>query len=147
MSVIIAQRLIDVVKTFNDLGIELYGITCTLYVPTNLTPLEPNDVYTSPDDITYTKWECVKVWITWFEKDLHRLRKLGIFAENETPILARFKNVPEVTIQSYVKLKSQYIPGTFDTDEFEVVDVMMQNMYDNEVYRWFKLAPRRKKNV
>jgi len=146
MSGIIPQRLIDVVKTFNDFGVQIYGIDCTLYVPTNLTALEPNDIYTSPADVVFKTHYNVPVWIEWFVKDLHRLRKLGVFAENEAPIVARFKNVPEVTINSYIKLKSQYIPGTFDTDEFEVVDVLMKNMYDNEIYRYFKLAPRRRKS-
>lgn len=147
MSGILPQRLIDTVKTFNDFGVEVFGIDCTLYVPTNLTPLEPNDIYTKPDDMVFTRIDDVKVWIEWFVKDLHRLRKLGIFSENEAPIVARFKNVPEVIINSYIKIQSQYIPGTFDTDEFEVVDVLMKNMYDNEIYRYFKLAPRRRKNV
>ena len=147
MSGIIPPRLVQVVRTFNDFGVDIYGIECTLYVPTNLTALEPNDIYTAPADILYKQYEFQKVWITWFVPDLHRLRKLGVFAENETPILARFKNFPDVTIQSYIKVESQYIPDSFDTDEFEVVDVMMKNMYDHEIYRTYKLAPRRKKNV
>lgn len=147
MSGILPQRLLDTVKTFNDFGVETYGILCTLYVTTNLTALEPNDIYTKPDDISYRVHYDVKVWIEWFVKDLHRLRKLGVFAENEAPIVARFKNVPEVIKHSYIKLKSQYIPGTFDTDEFEAVDVLMRNTYDNEIYRYFKMAPHRKKNV
>ena len=147
MSGIIPQRLISVLKTFNDFGVQIYGIDCTLYVPTNLTDLEPDDIYTSPSDVTYQTFRNVKVWIEWFVKDLHRLRKLGVFAENEAPIIAKFKNVPEVTINSYIKLESQYIPGSYDTDEFEVVDVLMRNMYDNEIYRYFKLAPLRRKNT
>ena len=147
MSGIIPQRLISVLKTFNDFGVQIYGIDCTLYVPTNLTDLEPDDIYTSPSDVTYQTFRNVKVWIEWFVKDLHRLRKLGVFAENEVPIVAKFKNTPEVTINSYIKLESQYIPGFFDTDEFEVVDVLMRNMYDNEIYRYYKLAPLRKKNT
>lgn len=144
MSNMIPQRVIDVVQTFNDLGVNLYGIVCTLYIPTNLTTLEPNDVYTSPADIVYTQYENQMVWIEWFVPKLHKLRKLGVFSENEAPIIARFNNFPEVLKHSYVKISSKYIPDTYDVDEFEVVDVLMQNMYDNEVYRYYKLAPRRR---
>lgn len=147
MSNMIPQRIVDVVQTFNDLGVNLYGIICTLYVPTNLTPLEPNDVYTAPVDIVYNRYDNQKIWIEWFVPKLHKLRKLGVFAENETPIIARFNNFPEVVIQSYVKISSKYIPDTYDTDEFEIVDVLMSNMYDNEIYRYYKLAPRRAKNA
>ena len=147
MSGLIPNRVIDVVRTFNNIGVALYGIDCTLYVPTNLTTLEPEDIYTSPDDITYRKHGCIKVWIEWFVPKLHRLRKLGVFADAETPIIARFQNVPEVITQSYIKVKSEYIPGKYDTDEFEIVDTLMQNMYDKEVFRYYKLAPRRAKNT
>lgn len=146
MSGIIPQRLINVVRTFNDFSVDTYGITCTLFIPTNITPLESKDVYMSPiDDITYTTYYDVKIWIEWFVPNLHRLRKLGVFSENESPIVARFMNTPEVTLHSYVKIESLYIPEQFDTDEFEIVDVMMKNMYDNEIFRYFKLAPRRAK--
>ena len=151
MSGLIPDRVINTVKTFNDLGVSLYGIECTLFVPTNLTELEPEDIYTSPDDITYKQYGCddVKIWIEWFVSNVHRLRKLGIFAEGETPIIARFENYPEVIVGSYVKIKTEYIPDCYnlDTDGFEVVDVLMKNTYNQEVYRYYKMAPRRKKNT
>lgn len=145
MSSMIPQGVLNVVRTFNDIGVELYGVTCTLFVPSNLTPLEPEDAYRAPAAYTFRQYNQVPVWIEWFVKDLHRLRKLGIFAEKETPTLARFKNVPEVLMHSYIKLESRYIPDNFDVDEFEIVDVMMKNFYDEEVYKTFKLAPRRNK--
>lgn len=147
MSGLIPRRVIDVVRTFNNVGVALYGIECTLFVPTNLTDLEPDDIYAATADVQYKQYNCVKVWIEWFVPKLHRLRKLGVFAEAETPIIARFQNQPEVITNSYIKIKSQYIPGRFDTDEFEIVDTLMLNMYDAEVYRYYKLAPRRKKNT
>ena len=42
------------------------------------------------------------------------------------------------------KLPLQYIPGNYDVDEFEVVNVIINNTYNNEIFRWYKLAPRRK---
>jgi len=147
MSGLIPKATINVFRTFNDLGVKLYGIPCILYVPTNLTALEPNDMYTAPSTITYKMYDQIPVWVEWFVKDLHRLRKLGIFIEGETPILARFPNVPEVILGSYIKVETQYIPDDFDIDEFEVVDVLMSNTYTDEIYRWFKLAPRRAANT
>ena len=145
MSKILPQQVIEVVKTFNDLAIGLIGIDCTLYIPTNLTAVEYKDMYETTTDFTYKTWYNQQVWIEWAGKNVQRLRKLGVFVEGETPILARFKNNPEVTLRSYIKLPIQYIPETYNTDEFEVVDVIVNNTYDNEIYRWYKLAPKRDK--
>ena len=146
MSGIIPNATMNVFRDFSDLAVGLFGIDCTLYVPNNLTTLESNDAYTSPAAITYQQYAGQKVRITWAEKNVHRLRKLGIFAENETPIIAYFKNFPEVTIQSYIEVPVRYIPDIFDTDLFEIVDVLMKGTYDSEIIRPFKLAPFRRKN-
>jgi len=140
------KATIEVLRTFNDIGVTLYGVGCTLFVPTNLTALEPNDAYTAPVDTVYWTHYQQTIWIEWHSKEIHRLRKLGVFSENEAPITARFNNHPIVTIGSYVKIESQYIPDSYDTDEFEVVDVILEGMYNMEVYRWFKMAPRRAKS-
>jgi len=143
---IIPYETIDVIKKFNDLAVDIYGIDCTLYIPNNLTALEPNDAYTDPATITYRTYSDQKVWVEWFAKDIVRLRKLGIFAEGELPIIAYFKNYPEVTIKSYIKVPMRYIPGTFnDNDCFEVVDEIMIGTYNTETIRKFKLAPQRRK--
>ena len=139
------KATIEVLRTFNDIGVTLYGIKCTLFVPTNLTTLEPNDAYTAPADLEYTTHYQQTIWIEWHSKEIHRLRKLGVFSENEAPITARFNNYPTVTIGSYVKIESQYIPDSYDTDLFEVSDVILEGMYNMEIYRWFKMAPRREK--
>jgi len=143
MSGIIPNATINLLRDFNDLAVGLFGIGCTLYVPTNLTCLEKNDAYTSPNSITYQQYPGQKVRVNWAEKNIHRLRKLGIFSENEAPIIGYFKNFPEVTLQSYIQVEISYIPGTFDTDEFEIVDVLMKGTYDAEILRPYKLAPRR----
>jgi len=136
---------INVLRTFNDLAIDQYGIDVNLYVPNNLTAIEGNDMYTCPSDITYTEYLCQRVWIEWFAKDMVKLRKLGLFAENEAPIMAWFKNCPEVIMGSYIVVKPRYIPDRYDTDRFEVVDVILKNTYSGEVYKTFKMAPRRQK--
>lgn len=147
MSNILPKATLNVFRTFNDLGVKLFGITCTLFVPTNTTTLEPNDLYTAPTDVIYKQYDQIPTWIEWSVSNMHRLRKLGIFAEEETPILARFPNVPEVTLGSYITVETQYIPDSFDTDSFEIVDVLLNGTYTDEVFRWYKLAPMRKKTV
>ena len=59
----------------------------------------------------------------------------------------RFKNNPEVIIHSYIKLETRYIPDNYDVDEFEIVDILMNNTYNSEVYRYVKLAPFRRKRT
>ena len=137
---------IDVLQTFSDIGVHLYGVTCQLFVPSNLTALESNDAYTVTTDMEFDQYNEQTVWIEWYSKHIPRLRKLGLFTEEQFPILARFKNFPEVKLNSYIKLESQFIPEKYDTDEFEVVDVLLDGMYNMEIYRWFRIAPRRAKS-
>lgn len=146
MSGLIPKETVNVFRSFNDLTVGLIGVDCDLYIPLNLTSLEHGDAYTSPDDLVFKKYPEQKVWIKWAVKDLRQLRKFGIFAEGETPIIGFFANDPDVTIQSYIKVEIEYIPNQFSTDEFEVVDALMKGTYGSEVLRPFKLAPRRKRN-
>jgi len=143
MSGIIPNETVNSFRGFNDLAVDIYGIDCDLYVALNVTSLEPSDAYMNPSDVVFKNYPQQKVWIKWAVKDVHQLRKLGVFAEGETPIIAFFKNFPEIVLHSYIKVELQYIPGGFDTDEFEVVDILMKGTYGSEILRPFKLAPRR----
>jgi len=145
MSKMIPQRTVDVLRLFNDVSVELYGIDCELYVPKNLDLVEIKDVFSYSSDYEYDKYDA-KVFIEW-SPNQHRLRKLGIFMEGETPIVAWFKNQPEVTIRSYIKIPLQYIPSKFDTDEFEIVDLIVPYLHDMEILRSYKIAPRRIKKL
>ena len=152
MSKLLPESVIDVYRSFNDIIIDLIGVSCDLYIPNNLTSLESNDAYTSPKDITYNKYINQVVWVTWFEKNVYRLKKLGMFVEGEVPILARFKNTPVITLQSYIQDPIRYIPNSISgngtneiVDSFEIVDIAMSNTYADEIYRYCKLAPLRRK--
>jgi len=145
MSNQIPMGTVDVLRQFNDIAIDQYGIDVNLYIPNNMTAVESNDAYLCPNDITYTEYLCQKVWIEWFAKDMVKLRKLGLFTEGEAPILAWFKNCPEVVLGSYFVINERYIPYRYDTDRFEVVDVILKNAYSGEIYKTFKMAPRRQK--
>lgn len=145
MSNMLPRATIDCFRQFNDLTLDSFGITCTLYIPNNLTSLESQDMYTSPDSITYTKYEEQQVWFEWYAKDIVKLRKSGVFAENDPPITARFKISPEVTINSYFTLPTRFMNNQYGTIDFECVDVITQHISEAEVYRRFKCAPLRKK--
>jgi len=140
---ILPDQTIDAIRGFNDLGVDIYGVICDLYIPTNLTALEGRDAYQTRAEITYKKYSDQKVWIDWSAKDFDKLRKIGVFTENELPITARFKNTPEVILYSYIKVPIRYIPDTYVVDEFEVVCPIISNSYNAEVLKRFKLAPRR----
>jgi hypothetical protein len=133
-------------RQFNDLGVNLYGINCTLYIPNNLTTLEPTDMYQSPDAVAYTEYRNQKVWFQWYDKALVKLRKANAFAETEAPITARFNNEPQVIVNSYIVLPTEYENNQYKTLEFECVNVILDNTYDIEVYRKFFMQPRRAKS-
>lgn len=145
MSDLLPLAAINTLRSFSDLSVKLYGISCTLYIPNNLTTIEPKDLYIAPDDITYIEYLNSKVWIEWYAKDIVKLRKIGLFTENDAPITARFLNTPEVVVGSYFVVDMRYVPDTYKTDKFEVVDVLMTNTYSSELYRRYKVAPFRLK--
>ena len=146
MSIILPKATLDVMKTFNDLGVNLFGINCVLYVPNNLTTLEPTDMYSTPDMVTYTEHRNQKVWFEWHNsKTIAKLRRNNAFVENEPAIVARFTIEPEVLTNSYVVLPVEYENNQYNTLEFECVNIILDNLYDVEIYRSFKMQPRRLK--
>lgn len=154
MSKMIPYSVADVLRHFVDVSIDLYGIECSLFIPQNMNDLEQMGIYTRVSDKVYKEY-LAKVFIEW-SPNVHRLRKLGIFAENEIPMIARFsrmaydkvtldKVLVEVIPESYIKVPLQYIPANIDTDEFELVDVIIEGMHDAEIVKYWKLVPRRVK--
>jgi len=143
---LIPDETIDVLRGFNNIAVDLYGIPCTLYLARSLNDLIGLDMYLTTENITFHEHVDQKVWIEWAPKNIERLRKLGVFAENEAPILGWFKMRPDITVKSYIKIPVRYIPDNYKSvDEFEIVNAVMINTYSSEVYRCFKLAPRREK--
>lgn len=146
MSTLLPKATLDVMRQFNDLGVSLYGINCTLFIPNNLTTLEPTDMYQSPDAVAYTEHRNQKVWFEWHNsKTIAKLRRNNAFVENEPAIVARFTNEPEVLVNSYVVLPVEYSNNQYNTLEFECVNVVLDNLYDVEIYKSFKMQPRRAK--
>ena len=146
MSLLLPQETIDTLRTFNDLSVDLYGIDCILYVPNNENTIDPNAIYdVNSTVLTYDRFNS-KVFIEW-SPNIKELKKLGIFTEGELPIIAYFRNYPRVVIGSYISIALQYIPRQFDfnTGEFSIVDVVVKGLYNAEVTKAYKIAPRRKK--
>lgn len=151
---LLPQRAINVFRKNTNVALDTFGMDCTLYVPSNMDTVSELDIYAKPSDYTFTRYE-TKVWVEW-SPNRHRLRKLGIFMEDETPAIAWFSNTikdafgnetdMDICIKSYFVLQTQYIPANAaDTEEFELVDVIVPSMADKLVRKCFKIAPRRQK--
>jgi len=161
MSDMIPQATLNVLRHAVNVSIQLYGIDCTLYVPTNLDDIDLNTIYNVNKGVEYNSFE-TRVFIEW-SPDTKRLRKLGLYMEDSIPIICWLKNdqgqtcnndqetpftMPDTLIHSYIQVPIQYIPNcTWDTDEFEIVDIIIKNMHDAEILNCFKLAPRRRRDV
>lgn len=153
----IPRRTVDVLRANHNTSIDIYGIDCSLYIPTNLNTIENMDLYHNPDDYAFDAYSCL-VWIE-FSPDSKRLRKLGIFAEDETPMICRFPTEAtivsedtdngdtediDVPIGAYFKVSMEYVPSSVsDTDEFEVVDIRLGNAHDAILSKIYVIAPRR----
>lgn len=153
MSNMIPQETVDAIRRMQDVSVDNFGIDCTLHVPNNKEEVDDNTIYTTPSDYTFTTYT-TRVSIEW-SPNKYRLRKLGIFVEDDTPIIAWFSNRikdadgfdadVDIKINSYFSIATQFIPREMDTEEFEVIDIMVPSMHDAAAVKAYKIAPRRKK--
>lgn len=154
MSDMLPQATVNVLRSYTDVSIDVYGMDCTLYIPSNLTNVMQQDVYTKPEDYTFNQYN-TKVWIEW-PTNKRQLAKLGVFTEEEIPIIAHFSNTVkdpfgtatdvDITIGSWFKLTAQYISRDKQaTNEFEIVDVLATHMANKLAKRSFKIVARRVK--
>lgn len=144
MSKMIPQATADVMRKFVTFAVDTYGIDCTLYIPSNLTTIETNDIYVKPSDYTFTSYT-TKVYIDW-TGNKYRLRKLGLYVENDLPMVCWFSYVAlrDITVHSYFTISMQYVPNSIaDTDKFEIVDVLIPGMHDKAITQFFRFAPLR----
>lgn len=151
MSRIVPQAVTDSIRSFNDLCVTNYGIPCTLSVLKNPEIVDSKDVYTKPSDFTFEQFETL-VFIEW-SLNHKRLKFLGIFVEGETPLVAWFRNKivdlngieQDVTIPvgSKFKIPLQFIPSSTDSDEFEIIDVVIKALHDSVALKLYKIAPLR----
>ena len=154
MSKMIPRETIDCLRKQNDVSVDIYGIPCDLYIPSNLDTVDDDDAYGADSQYTYDHYITV-VWVE-FSPSQKRLRKLGVFSEDVIPMIARFKETAvndssatvsvNVIIGSYIKLSIEYIPSNeSNVDEFEIADVLIGKTHDAIISKLFKLVPRRVK--
>jgi len=148
MSKMIPQRTIDAIRDHQDLSVELYGIDCTLYLANNLNSVDFANIYDINQEPTYSDAISTQVWIEW-SPSAKRLHRLGLYNEEEIPILAHFVGLPDdsndIPMKSYFQVSMQYIPIQTDTDKFEIVDVLTGPTHDALLSKVYKIAPYREK--
>lgn len=155
MSDQIPQETVDGFRQHTNVSVDIFGIPCTLFIQSNNTAEEPKDMYQRPADKTYNSYS-TKVWVEW-SVNKHRLRKMGFFTEEESPMVAWFSNVVtdnfgnetdiDINIGSYFSLPIQYIPAKLqDTEYFQIVDIISPASSDAVVLKYFKIAPLRAQN-
>lgn len=149
------KQTITVLRGFVDLSLDAYGIDCTLYIPTTTSANEAEklDVFAAPEDYEYAEYSC-KVFIVW-NPGKSKLRKFGIFTEDEVPMLCWFPNkaIPEgsegevgidIVKKSYFRIATEFIPEDFsDFEEFVIVDPVVKGMQEKVILQVYKCVPRR----
>jgi hypothetical protein len=153
MSRMLPQETVNHLRHQTDVSVRIYGIACTLHIPTNLNAIDENTIYTTHEAYTYVTYT-TEVFIDW-SPNQQRLRELGLHMENEIPIIAWFANKfleegasePEFDVEirtgSYFTVDLQYIPDKMDVEELEIVDILVRGIHDKVALKAYKIAPRR----
>lgn len=158
MSLMIPRETIDVLRNNVDVALASVGIDCTIYIPTtaSLNTDEGNDIFELPSNLTYLSYSG-KCFIL-FNPGKSRLRKLGIFTEDEPPMViwmpnkatalegSEVGNVVDIDIvqRSYIRVNPEFIPNnTTDVTEFELVDLRIRGIHDAVISKAYKGVPRR----
>ena len=158
MSKMIPRETIDAIRKQVNVSLDMYGIDCVLYIPTNASyaESEKKDVFATPADLTYVSYDA-KVFMDW-SVSAYRLKQLGIYTEHMVPILAWFPNVAtaregseigaevslDVTRRSYFVVEPEFIPNNYvGSESFEVVNQVVKGMHDAILVQGWSAVPRR----
>jgi len=152
MSKMIPQRVITALREQVNISLDNYGITCDLYIPSNLDTTEVYDIYQKPADYEFTHYTTT-VFINW-NPNIFRLKARGIYVDGELPIIVYFPyeatndsdEIVDVDIlrHSYFSIEPQFIPENFEgLEEFELVDILVDKFHDAVVVKKWKAVPRR----
>jgi hypothetical protein len=139
-------RTINTIRDNINTCIDVAGFECDLFILNNVRAQE-QDIYGESPAAKYNGPIATKVWVEW-KPDQRRLRKLGIFVEGQTPLIAWIKNnkeFPEITANSYFNVPINYAPNDVKCENFELVDRLVRNMYNAIVVECWKIAPLRSK--
>jgi hypothetical protein len=158
MSKLIPRRTIDTIRNNVDVALDIAGIVCTLYIPTNTSYAteEKLDMWSEKEDLSFLSYSSL-VYLDWTPKT-KRLKQLGLFVEGTTPILGRFGNkatpltgsqagqLIEVDIvkRSYFRIVPEFVPNDYSgVEDFEVVDIATDSIHDAVLTKMYSIAPRR----
>jgi hypothetical protein len=154
----IPRESIDVLRDYVDIALDAIGIDCTLYIPTNTSfaGAEKKDIYAVPTDYEYIPYSA-KVFINW-TPNIWKLKKLGLFLEDQLPILCWFGNkataldgseagsvvAVDVCIHSYFEITPEFIPKNYKgIEQFEIVNMASKGMQDAMIRQIYSCVPRR----
>ena len=152
------RETVDVLRDYVDIALDAVGMDCTLYIPTEASYAEAEklDIYATPSDYEWISYSA-KIFINW-SPNTWLLKKLGLFTEDQTPILGRLGNKAialegseagtevdiNVCLKSYIKMDPEFIPEKYvGIEEFEIVNVGSQGFQDAIIRRVYALVPRR----
>ncbi|MHA1692959.1 MAG: hypothetical protein ACTSU7_15145 [Candidatus Heimdallarchaeaceae archaeon] len=152
MSKMIPRRSIDIFRNFVDVSLDNYGFDVDLYIPTNKEALETLDIYSEPSDFEFNHYT-TQVFVEW-RPSIYRLKNLGIYVEDELPIIVYLPNQctndsgievdVDILRNSYIKVPLEYIPNNFDKyTEFELTTPVVKHMHDAVLVKSYKAVPKR----
>jgi hypothetical protein len=158
VSKLIPRRTIDAIRQNVNVALDIAGIACTLYIPTNLSHgiAEKLDVWDTPGDLTYISYSST-VFPIW-SPQTKLLKKLGLYTEGTIPILARFPFVAtllegsgvgteaevDIPVKSYFRIAPEFVPDDYSgIEDFEVIDIGTESIHDSVLTQIYKIAPRR----
>jgi hypothetical protein len=161
MSKWIPRRAIDSHRNSVDVVMNMLGIDCSLFIPTLASSAiaEKLDIYELPEDKVFVEYTA-KVFVEW-NPNIHRLKKLGVFAEDSLPIIGKFgrkaapvlgsnagTNVEVDIIQgSWFRISLEYVPeNVSEFTDFEVVNIIAPEVHDAMIWKEFLIAPMRIQN-
>lgn len=129
----------DLTRQNLDTIVGYMGAECWLYKVQTKTP---KDSLGTVFDITYYPPVQTKVVIDW-KPNINKLKALGLYKEDQLPILAFFKFADNPDQCDYIELDVEYDTGDFITNKFEVVNRHFRGYAVEQIATWV-IAPRRK---
>jgi len=146
---LLPQKTINTIRSLSDMTVEHFGFECELFIPKPevIEQREGLDIYQETPELTNEKFYNAiktKVFIEW-KPDTKRLRRLGVFIEDNLPVIAWFRNIPELTRNSWIRIGLNISDNQWGTDEFELTDCIVRHMYNAVAVQAWVIAPRRRK--
>jgi hypothetical protein len=146
---LLPMQTVNSFRKISNIMVKTYGFDCKLYIPKVqvIEQRETLDIYQESPDLVKEKFEepiDTKVFVLW-KPDNKTLRSFGIFVEESLPIVAWFlNNINRLQRDSFIKVPLNTVQGGWATDEFQLVDKLVKNMYNATVIEAWSIAPRRR---